>query len=231
MTSCTSLQNRFSIKQSLKHCLAVCAFGAVLALPAQARAQDGAEGTLAFGVERLFGLSRTNTDTEGSDTGVTRLSLLYDGPPGGDPYSRPRLALDYFVIDQLSLGGSLGLSIWSGDDDDDSDANDPSGSGFLLAPRVGYFIEVGDGFALWPRGGLTFVRDRVENGDGDGATDTATALSLQLPFVITVADGLAVNLELGLDLGLGGEIDRDGQPDIDQEHDSFGLQFGLVGFF
>jgi hypothetical protein len=202
-----------------------------MALSGQANAQLGGEGTFAIGVERLFGIARVNTDTAGNDSGVTRMSLLYDGPPGGNPYSRPRASLDYFVIDQLSLGGSLGLSTWSEDDDDDNDANDLSGSGFLLAPRVGYLFNVTDGFGIWPRGGLTFVRDRIEDDNGDGATDTATALSLQVPFIIVVADPLAINLELGFDLGLSGEIDRDAQPDIDQEHDEIGLQFGLVGFF
>ncbi len=196
-----------------------------------ASADIGEEGTFAIGFERLFGFYQTNAEIEDNDFGITRFSFLYTGAPRQTPYSRPRAGVDYFIIDNLSVGGGAGFYMWSDEDDDNNDDNDRSGTGFLFAPRVGYFFNAMDGFGIWPRGGFTFVSDRDENGNGDGDTSTASALSFQIPFIIVVADPVAINLELDLDMGLGGEIDRDNQPDLDQKYDEYGVHFGVVGFF
>lgn len=186
---------------------------------------------MVLGAERLFGVVGTGTDTDGEDSDSLRLSLLWGhGPvaPGtamGAPYDRPRIAFDYFIIDNLSLGGSLGFYTWSWSVDDE-DAGD--GGGFLLSPRVGYMVDINDMLGFWPRGGFTYVRDSVEDPD---VVVTATALSVEAPLYILVNKTLAVSVGLTIDLGIGGEVERDAPaPDQDQEHNQFGIQVGLAGW-
>ena len=57
--------------------------------------------------------------------------------------------VDGFVIDRLSLGGSLAFFTQSGDAD---------GDGVLFSPRVGYAIPLSSVFTFWPRGGFTFLK-------------------------------------------------------------------------
>src|SRR6185503_9944838 len=59
---------------------------------------------------------------------------------------------DFFVIDHLSIGGSF--AYWS--TSVRQPGPDPSRSGFLFAPRVGYAINFSRSFGFWPRGGVTF---------------------------------------------------------------------------
>lgn len=181
---------------------------------------------MVLGAERLFGVVGTGTDTEGTDTDVTSISFFWGGVPG--PYDRPRAAFDYFVIDSLSVGGSLGFYTWSASDDD-GDTGD--GSGFLLSPRVGYMVDITDRLGFWPRGGFTYVRDSIEN--GVDVVDSASALTLEAPLYILLGRELALNVSLTIDLGIGGEVETDGpvmDVDVDQEHNQFGIQIGLAGF-
>jgi hypothetical protein len=198
-----------------------------LSFPAVVHADPGAKGTLAIGVERVFGLVSTQTDLDGADFSTTRFSLLWAGPQVVSPYSRPRVGVDYFIIDQLSIGGGLGFYTWSQEDADD---NDVDGSGFLFSPRVGYMIGINNRLSFWPRGGFTFTSDTV---DAAAETqDTASALSVEAPLLISIAPGLAINVGLTLDLGLGGEreVEGVGNVSVDEEHNEFGIQVGMVGF-
>lgn len=207
--------------------LAIATFATTLS--AEALADIGRQGTLHIGAERLFGVVGTGTETEGQpDSSDTTFSLLWIGSPLQHPYDRPRGAVDYFVIDNLSVGGSLGFYTWSASvDDDNGDDDAGDGNGFLLAPRVGYMIGINDMLGFWPRGGLTYVRDEVD----DFQTDTAIALSLEAPLVISIGRELALSIALTVDLGVGGEIERDPPlADQDQDHNQFGLQFSLDGF-
>lgn len=197
----------------------------VTTISGRSSADFGRQGTLVIGAERLFGIVGTDTDTDGADRDSTSVSFMWGGSPGERPYDRPRGSVDYFVIDNLSLGGSLGFYTWSSSVEDN---NDDDGSGFLLAPRVGYMVGLTDRLGFWPRGGFTYVRDAT-----DAAKHTAGALSLEAPLVIGLSGGVAITLSLTIDLGLAGEVDYDGPPpppDVDEEHSQVGLQVGLAGF-
>jgi hypothetical protein len=217
----------------LQHLSAATLFAAVttLTISGTALADIAPQGTMVLGAERLFGIVGTGTDTDGVDSDSTRISLLWGGGPVSPigpmaaPYDRSRIAFDYFIIDNLSLGGSLGFYSWSASVEDD-DTGD--GGGFLLSPRVGYMVDITDMLGFWPRGGFTYVRDSVEDPD---VVATATALSVEAPLYILIGRTLAINVGLTIDLGLGGEIEQDAPlPDVDQEHNQFGIQVGLSGF-
>jgi hypothetical protein len=205
--------------------LAATAAVAATTVSGSALADFGREGTLAIGAERLFGIVGTSTETEDVESDSTSISFMWGG--GGERvYDRPRAAVDYFIIDSLSLGGSLGFYTWS-EEVEDGPEND--GSGFLFAPRVGYMLQFTDILGFWPRGGFTYVNDNVE----DAYSDSATALSVEAPLVIGLGRELAITVGLTLDLGIGGEIETElpaPAADVDQEHTQFGIQVGLAGF-
>src|SRR5688572_30338674 len=110
----------------MRQCVAFCGAALTLGLVAsQARAQDaaalgssfGKAGSVAVGAERMFGYVHTTLDVKSQQppsdqettTTVNRFSLL--GRPSystefQSPYSTPRLGIDFFPIDGLSVGGS-----------------------------------------------------------------------------------------------------------------------------
>ena len=91
-----------------------------------ASAQDFSDrGTLAFSADRLFGLYLTHRELDPDadfdfedDDEATEVGLLWQAE-GLTPFTIPRLSVDYFVIDHLSLGGSLGVTVADNNDDDD----------------------------------------------------------------------------------------------------------------
>jgi hypothetical protein len=89
--------------------------------------------------------------------------------------------LDVFIVDRLSMGGSLGIYAQPGGF---------AGTGFLLSPRVGYDIPLSKIFTVWPRGGLTFVKqDEL----------TLLGVSLEPMFVLWPRPNLGVLLGPTLD--------------------------------
>src|ERR1700733_5531591 len=85
----------------------------VMVAGARARAQDGAasfgdKGHVALSAERLFGFIRADTTTTsgGMDrtTHINALSLLGSSLSLFTVYSAPRVGVDFFAIDGLSLG-------------------------------------------------------------------------------------------------------------------------------
>jgi hypothetical protein len=111
-------------------------------------------GKVSVSLERVFGLHYWHTSVEranpfnGDD--VSSGTVIGIGWYGAQsPYHWGRAAVDGFIIDRLSLGGSIGFYSQSGDADD---------SGVLLYPRVGYVIPISNVFSFWPRGGFSFLR-------------------------------------------------------------------------
>jgi hypothetical protein len=85
--------------------------GILAANSAHAAAAPGEAGQLALSAERLTGFTHT-TQTNEDDTGKTTTSynnFHFLGHPLGlfSFYNTPRIGLDYFVTDGVSLGGHL----------------------------------------------------------------------------------------------------------------------------
>lgn len=136
---------------SLGSCLAASA--ALLLGSRSAQAQDfGKAGNVSVAIERAFGFhfARRTTDPDGPtpSTSGSAGTVGFGWYQALTPIHTARGAFDVFVIDRLSLGGSLGAYAQQG------------GGGFLLSPRVGYSIPLGKMFTFWPRGGVTFVKQR-----------------------------------------------------------------------
>jgi len=173
------------------------------------------KGAVAIALERGFGFTSTHTEVEGQDDrDVTEFGLMW--MRSETAFHQPRAAVDFFVTDGLSLGGSLGFYSWGGDADR---------SGLLLYPRVGYAIGLGHSVTLWPRGGLSYFSEETAGG---GAEYSQLAISGECQFLLWPSRGFAIMMGPTLDLGVSGEVDfGDGEADFSQR--SFGLTFGLLG--
>ncbi|MBK8998350.1 MAG: hypothetical protein IPM35_21720 [Myxococcales bacterium] len=188
----------------------------------------GTSGTMAFGAERLFAFYRQTISYEapnGDDDEVDHSGLGFGWGAVSYPFNVPRLGFDYFVIDQLSIGGALGYA------DFDDDDNGAGGDAFILAPRVGYFIGFTEVFGFWPRGGFTY---HSADPDGDRNDHSGLALTLEAMFTISPAEHFAFVLGPTFDIDFMGERECGG-PNNDEDckwrYRSFGLQVGLMGYF
>lgn len=202
----------------------------------------GEEYQFVFGVDRVFGayFDRTSIsvdDDNESSVSETRVGLV--GSPGSNVFTnQPRLSLDYFVMEGLSVGGSATYAFSSGKRTTkagsvETSADLPESSGFLLAPRVGYAIQFDETFALWPRGGLSLffgstttsevVGGQVQRQD---ASVTYVDLTVEAPLTISPSDNVAFLVGPYLDLPLHGKIE-----DTSAKAWGFGLTAGFVGYY
>ncbi|MEI9937927.1 MAG: hypothetical protein WDO69_11980 [Pseudomonadota bacterium] len=80
------------------------------------------------------GLSVSNTSTSGVGGSTTNLTL--------------RPALDYFVVNNVSVGGFLGL--------DYASTSGAHATRFAIGPRVGYNFAFSERFSFWPKLGFSY---------------------------------------------------------------------------
>lgn len=143
--------------------------GLVLVVSAEARAQDSVVGTSTgnFGVTGQFVVS---SDLQGQ-IGYTSVS-----GPGDQFFILLRPAADYFLKENLSLGGSvlLGTTIRNGDDS----------LAVGLGVRAGYNIPMNEMVSVWPKLGLSLVHSDGIFGFGN---DTYLEVALSAPFLVHVA--------------------------------------------
>ena len=211
----------------------------------------GEEAQMVFGVDRVMGLSFDRMTTE--PTGSTRTSKdttfsLFGN--GAGVTSFPRLAFDYFVMEGLSIGGSLVYWQRSGEteiepDSGSSTTNDnPTRSLFAIAPRVGYAIPFDETFSFWPRAGVTYYNQKIEQEKTTAAGDKTTSsvstsawdLTLEGMFGISPMSHFAILIGPYLDLGLTGNTENDpgagsDTVETDTTITSFGLAVSIVGYY
>lgn len=82
-----------------------------------------------------------------------------------------RPAVDYFVIDHLSIGAFTGVSY--------EKAKGASTTSYGIGPRVGYSIPVTARFSVWPKAGVSFNSTKVKT-DTPAFSDTNSAIALNL---------------------------------------------------
>jgi hypothetical protein len=192
----------------------------------------GSSGTMAFSGERLFAFYKSNVSYEApngneDDWSQSGIGFGWGGVGFQYPFNVPRLGFDYFVIDQLSIGGALGYA--SVDDEDGGPAGDYEA--FILAPRVGYFVGFGDVFGIWPRGGFTY---HSLDPDGDNNDQSGLALTLEAMFTIAPAEHFAFLAGPTFDMDFMGETECGGNNNPDDcklRYRSFGIQVGVMGWF
>lgn len=115
----------------------------------------GAKGQLAILAEA--GVVFSHTSISGQDASKTTLVL--------------RPAVDYFIIDHLSVGAFTGV--------DYAKTQGVSETTYGIGPRVGYNIPFTPRFSVWPKAGLSFNSKTLE-ADAASSSVTNSALTLNL---------------------------------------------------
>lgn len=218
----------------------------------EAKAQEETlpgQGSVVFGAERMFGIysykGTAERDNAKYTQNGTQFSLLWgaNGTSGGVENNfdaMPRIGVDFFVTEGLSLGGSIGYYTSSGEQKlevpgqptDSEDLDDLTAVAF--APRVGYLIPLGERAGFWPRGGITYVSFKDEQPDNDKTTITSWQLSAEAMFFLAPVEHFAFVLGPVIDFPIGGTVETENnnvaQPDQDLRWQNLGIAVGLAGY-
>jgi hypothetical protein len=209
-------------------------------------------GNLYFSGERLMGIhsykekekitGNNGVTFEDEDTGTLVTFLI----PGNNtttflPSTMPRIAVDYAILDFLTIGGTIGFASHSLDRKRGATGqSDPNRhiSEFLLAPRVGFPIGFHEIVSIWPRVGLTIANaSSTQDNSASEAKFSRTNLNIEAIFGFTLGKNFFIGVGPYLDLGLGGTnktVVQNGATTVTTEHDahntSFGIMVNLGGF-
>jgi hypothetical protein len=192
------------------------------------------KGTLTIGAERMFGVSWSQTSTEDTQNqgggtvtrnnkdSSTTFGLLWNNNAALSPYLVPRIGVDFTVIPNLTIGGTIGYvhsslsfdhttttTVGATTQSVNTSGDNGAVSGFLLAPRVGYVIPLGSVLGLWLRGGISYYNVGSEgppnaNGNKDSNTLSGFGLNLDPQLVISPVEHFAITVGLAVDLPLSG---------------------------
>jgi hypothetical protein len=210
---------------------AVSAFVALALLsPRRTDAAAIDKGTFALGAERLTGMFHTEEKVgNGASQGMTSMALL--GNTGFDesvsyPWQFPRIGLDGFIIDGLSLGGSFVVmhrALEAG-----------SGTDLLIAPRIGFGYMFSRVVGIWPRFAVGYWHQwrTPDQGPGDEKRHSF-AFDIDVPLIIAPVKNFAITVGPLFDVSFGGtRTVSDGTNDVstDTSFTQFGLSAGVVGF-
>jgi hypothetical protein len=212
----------------------------------------GTQGRFIIAAERVVGYTVTKTTVKwpvgNTDREEKWTDTQFDFTAKGsvhDPFAAPRLAFDYFIIDALSLGGSIGYSShthegkWTQGNQagDDADVTD---SGFIVAPRVGYCYMFTPVIGIWPRGGFTYWTYSTETdppGGGPTDKDSVSGFDFSAEAMLAIAPAAHAAFLVGptLDLPISGSGDRRrGNNSVSYDKwkiTSYGLQAGIGVWF
>lgn len=231
----------------MKRLLASLLGGALTMLSATALAQGpsgfGTQGQFVLGVERLFGLNFYNghyerdVDNLEFDESRTQFSLLWNNAVVGgqasiNPYAVPRLALDYVVVDNVTIGGTLGYASVAGERDvkNGGDVDFETATLFAISPRAGYILRFNDTVGMWLRGGLTYY----SVGQDDVGSASGFGINLEPGFIFTPLPNTGITVMPSLDLPITGSYNDDtpgGNDDGKYTVRNFGVNAGLFVYF
>jgi hypothetical protein len=233
---------------------------------APASAQDkkvfGTTGTIIISAERVSPLlAYQNFSTKSERNGVetttsqstTTMSLL--ASPNFDNigfHTIPRLAFDFTVADNITVGGSIfamfTLSAKTETKTGGVSQSDDSSklSVFGIAPRVGYILDLGDTFAFWPRLGFSYVTatssspPRTTGGVTTESSSTVNQLALGLEglFAIMPVRNFGITIGPVIDVPLTGKRKSEtksggvtNSQEVNASQFHFGLTAGVLGVF
>jgi hypothetical protein len=213
-----------------------CFLVAAMFWTAGAHAAEGAgpvdRGTFVLSAEHLTGVVHDDLKSDGEKVGITTIALF--GYQATTVFDMPRIAFDGFVIDGLSIGGSLAVFQASLDV---SGENSESYTDVLIAPRVGYAYLFSRSVGIWPRAGFSYWH----RGFSDAAASThAFAFDADCPLVFFPAPRFAITVGPILDVTFGGSVTTDtvnvgGIGGVATNQDisllQLGLSAGVAGFF
>lgn len=202
----------------------------------------GEEMQFVFGVDRVMGVSwdraTISPDVGGEITQKATTVALFGSAAGGDvPTTNiPRLALDFFVTEGISIGGSFIFISKSGESETDAGSSDlDSNTTWAIHPRVGYAYPFDETLSIWPRAGITYFSSSTELAAGGEANASGFDLTGEVMLGISPMSHFAILVGPYLDLGLSGTVENVPATGPSTESDatltSFGLAVSVVGYY
>ena len=135
------------------------------------------------------------------------IEISHVSPADTDSYTTITLApaVDYFVIENLSIGGFISLSHTALEDGDFTV--------FGIGPRVGYNIPLNDSVSIWPKVGFSFTSfssssEAEDEGDvvvEESSGNDGLTLNLFVPFMFHPAKNFFAGFGPFLDVDLTGD--------------------------
>ena len=143
--------------------------------------------------------------TISSDAGLEIATTSVSGIDGSATKITLRPALDYFVLNNFSVGGFLGL--------DYTKTAGSHATTFGIGPRVGYNLAFSDKFSVWPKLGFSYSNtdvsdDVVTTGDtttSTGASGSHLALNVFIPVMFHPVQHFFLGFGPALDTDLSGD--------------------------
>ncbi|MCC6898813.1 MAG: hypothetical protein IT377_07545, partial [Polyangiaceae bacterium] len=150
---------------------------------------------------------------------------------------------DFFVVESVSIGGSLMYFTSSSEVETDACSSYcPHTITFVISPRVGYAMAFDETFSLWPRAGITYLSSKTETtttGATGSSTSTSTfsgmALTVEAMVGISPIENFAILAGPYVDYGLSGTVKDEpasgSSTETDAKVTSYGLTVGILGYY
>ena len=201
---------------------------ALLFVTGTASADIGQRHTFVLGAERLGGVQYYRNKVGNNKVTGVNMSVLYSSTGGGQviPSVVPRVGADFFVIDALSLGGSIGYYGTSAEvtrDGNNVSADLGTVGGFAFAPRVGWLVDLPKDWSMWLRGGPALFIGQL--GNDQDLWHFQLDVEVLFNFLMTESFGLSIGPAMAIPIT--GNLEK-GNRDFDATSLSIG---GVAGFF
>jgi len=167
---------------------------AAASTPVATEGEPGGSFAPAAAVGSSFGLPGQLVLSMGATTDE---HLFFHKQSGGGWQLQLSPALDYFLIQRLSVGGVLGYRYTSGGAGTGTNAS--GATRILVGGRVGFNIDINDRFSFWPLAGLFLERTSANH-----ASTTNTWFGLFAPVLFHVAPHFFAGLGPSFELNLSG---------------------------
>lgn len=138
-----------------------CAFASPIASAEESAAADRV--IISPAVERVADISVASVKPEGASSWSSATFATLGGAVH-NPLAMPRVGLDVYLPSGLGLGGAVGFSNITTNNDGTS--SDTTFRAFLVSPRVSWRACITSMFDVVPRLGVTFVSASVEGNQG-----------------------------------------------------------------
>jgi hypothetical protein len=191
--------------------------GALALAPSTAHAQAARD----FGAPGELAIS--------SDAQVSLLGQSYsgNGAPGNTFQLVLQPAADYFVIQNLSLGGFLEYAHQS-----QSGNNGGPGTNsdtFGLGPRIGYDIALTDSISFWPKAFIAFASTNFSTGNQSGG-DNSWSIGIFAPFLLHPSEHFFLGLGPELATQLSNTVSQGNNSASGPTATTYGLAFTVGGW-
>jgi len=195
--------------------------GCVLAALALASSTAHAQAAKNFGAPGELAIS--------SDAQLSLIGQSYSG--NGAPGNTFQLVLmpaaDYFIIQNLSLGGYLEYAHTS-----QSGTNGGPGTSsdtFGVGPRIGYDIPLTDSISFWPKAFIGFSSTNFSQGNASGGQN-GWSIGIYAPFLLHPSEHFFLGLGPELATQLSNSVSQGNQSASGPTATTYGLAFTVGGW-